>query len=248
MLAWRCLLAVVLLCPAAPSAAETLHLCADVNSRLPYLTPEGGGTTGRLVTQAAHEAGLEVEFHRVPMLRCRAEVVLNLLHGYPMTPYDPELFPIAAFPMRNGAVDPSRATVHARIMLYRRSGSKVAWSGTAIEGLERPVLISNGAILTRNALAKLKVAIDQNGQSSEVNFTKLVAGRGDVAAAFDFEGGRLMQLPRFAGKIEMLPLPLFEQTYYLAVTKRFQSRNQAAVETMWNAIGRLNQAAKTLKK
>jgi hypothetical protein len=247
MPALRLLLAAVLCCPALASAAK-LRLCVDVHPHPPYITPDGGGSAGRMIAMAAREAGFQLEIYNASIARCRAEIALNMAHAFPTTPYIPELQQIVDFPMRDGAADPARATMHARILLYRRTGTAITWDGVRLGGLARPVLVPTGSMLIPPFLKALGAPMDQNGQSMAINFVKLMAGRSDSLAGLEEEGERLLRDPRFAGKIEALPLPLFEQTYYLAVAKAYRADHGPEVEAMWDAIGRLNQAAKTQKK
>jgi polar amino acid transport system substrate-binding protein len=244
---WRLLAAAVVLLPGVSLAAK-LRVCADVNPHPPYLMPDGSGSAGRLVSQAAREAGFELEFSAVPLARCRAEVKINLLHGFPITPYMPGTLPFMSYPMRNGALDESRATARVRIMLYRRTGTAVRLEGGRVGGLTRPVLVASGSLSMYEALEAAGARVDDQGKSLEANFAKLMAGRGDAAAGFEEEGARLMALPEYAGKIEVLPRPLLAQSYYLSVSNHFYAEHGPAVEKMWNAIGRLNQSAKPLKK
>lgn len=244
---WRLLRAGLLLCPAL-AAGAALRLCTDAQPHAPYLTPDGGGTLGRLVSQAARDAGVEVQFHPASLARCRAEIALGLVHGFPMTPFMPGALPFAAYPMRDGGPDPSRAMVHARIMLFRRVGWWATWDGQRFFGLQRPVLAGTNSVAIAQALKASGAPMDDNGKSLEINFIKMMGGRSDMAAGFEAEGRRLLALPRFRGRIEMLPAPLLERTYYLAVSKSDYARNRELVDKMWNAIGRLNESAKTLEK
>ena len=247
MPSWRPWFAVLVLCPGIALGAK-LRLCTDVQPHLPYLTPEGGGTIGELVAAAARESGVEVEYQPASLARCRAEVALNLVHGFPMTPFLPEALPFAAYPMRGGAPDPARAVIHARIMLYRRIGAAATWNGKRIDGLARPVLVAAGSVAIQSTLNKAGVPMDDNAKSLDINFAKMLAGRGELAAGFEEEGRQLLRLPRYAGRIEMLRQPLLERSYYLAISRDYYKRNGPAVERMWNAIGRLNQSAKALEK
>jgi len=255
MSALRLLLAAVLcavscavVCSPALAAGARLRMCVDSHPHPPFIMPDGGGSAGRLIAAAARQAGFELEIYQASIARCRAEIGLNLAHGYPTTPYLAELLPIVDFPMRGGAPDPARATMRSRIMLFRRSGAGVTWDGVRLGGLARPVLVPSGSLMIPPFLKALGAPMDVSGQSMAINFVKLMAGRSDSLAGLEDEGERLLRDPRFAGKIEVLPLPLFEQTYYFAISRDFRARHGPAVEAMWDAIGRLNQAAKAHKK
>lgn len=234
------LIAAVLLCPGLALAAK-LRVCTDVHPHPPFLMPDGSGSAGRLVAAGAREAGFDLEFYAVPLARCRAEAEVNVVHGFPMTPYIPNVLPYARYPMRNGLPDVNRATMRARIMLYQRSGGPVTWNGRKVKGLVRPVLVPSGSLAMIDVLRKIGAPMDEQGRSLQANLSKLVAGRGDAAVGVWDEGAHLLTLPEFAGKIDMLPLPLHEQAYFLVVTKAFYAEHGPAVEVMWNVIGRENQ-------
>lgn len=230
-----------MLCPALAQAAK-LRVCTDVHPHPPFLMPDGSGSAGRLVAAGARAAGFDIEFYAVPLARCRVEAETNIVHGFPMTPYIPNVLPYARYPMRNGLPDVSRATMRARIMLYQRVGGPVTWNGRQVGGLVRPVLVPSGSLAMIDVLRKIGAPMDEQGRSLRANLSKLVAGRGDAAVGVWEEGVPLLTLPEFAGKIEMLPLPVHEQAYFLVVTKTFYAEHTGAVEAMWNKIGRLNQA------
>ncbi|SHG34699.1 hypothetical protein [Massilia sp. CF038] len=240
-------LVAVLFAPAFGLAAE-LRMCVDQHAHLPYLTPQGGGTVGRLVERAAREAGFKLTLLVAPVARCRVEVERGTAHAYPLTPYLPAVLPFAQYPMQGGLADSTRATVRARVALFRPVGGQVKFDGVSISGLDRKVLVPFGSLVLSEVLRARQVPFDQEGRSLAINFAKMLAGRGDAAAGFEAEGLQLMAQPPFAGKIEMLPLPLFEQTYYLGVSKDYYARHGVAVERLWDAIGRLNKAAEAQEK
>lgn len=241
------LLAGAMLCPGSALAAR-LRVCTDVHPHPPFLMPDGSGSAGRLVAAGARAAGFDLEFYPVPLARCRAEAEINVVHGFPMTPYIPNVLPYVRYPMRNGEPDASRATMRASIMLYQRVGGPVRWNGKKISGLEKPVLAPLGSLAMAEALRKVGAPMDVQGRSLQANLSKLLAGRGDAAVGVWEEGTQLLSQPEFAGKIEMLPLPLFEQAYFLVVTKAFYDEHGEAVETMWNKIGQLNQQRRNPRK
>ncbi|UUZ46963.1 hypothetical protein LP420_25370 [Massilia sp. B-10] len=168
------------------------------------------------------------------MARCRAEIERGLAHAYPLTPYACQVLPYVRYPMRGGQPDAARPTVHARVVLFRPVGGSVQWDGRRITGVERKVLLPYGSLLLPQAMAAYQVPFDQEGRSLAINFAKMLAGRGDAAARLQAEGLALIAQPAFSFyKIEALPLPLFETTYYLGVTKVFYAqrrRGRAHVE------------------
>ena len=240
---------VLMLSPASASAGEVaLRLCADINPRPPYMMPDGSGIADRRVAIAAREAGLIPQVFPVSLARCAAEVKAGLMHSFPMVPYKPEIFPFIVYPMRAGAVDVRRATLTARQMLFRPKGGSAGWDGTRITGVRRAVLVNAGSLPMIATLKSMNVPSDAHGKSLQVNLAKMLAGRGEAAIGFEGEGAALLTQAPFRDKVEMLPVPMQEVAFYLGVSRSFYDANRDAVEKMWDAVGRLNQAAKAQKK
>ena len=228
------LLGLPLACPAA-----TLRVCFDTRPHLPHLTPEGGGTVGLLIKMAAAETGVEIAGYSVPVTRCREEIRANRAAGFPTTPFTYELLDFLAFPMAQGVADPSRSVMSGRTLVFRRKGSKVDWDGKRFSQLKTPVLIVFGSSMVVQRLGALGVPFDDKGKGVEANFTKLLAGRADIAVAWESDAIPLLSKPEFAGKIEMLPQPFAVVPYYLAISKQFVADNPGVAEQLWNAIGRI---------
>jgi hypothetical protein len=238
MIVVRCCLLLLLLMPLAGSAAK-LRICFDTRPHLPHLTPEGGGTVGLLIKMAAAETGLEIDAYSVPVTRCREEIRANRAAGFPTTPYVPNEFNFLAFPMVQGGEDASRSVMSARTLVFRRKGNKVGWDGKQFMQLKTPVLIVFGSALLTNRLGAMGVAFDDKGKGVDANFSKLLAGRADLAVAWESDAMPLLSRPEFAGKIEVLPQPFAVVPYYLAISKQFVADNPGVAEQLWNAIGRI---------
>ncbi|MET0808246.1 MAG: hypothetical protein ABWX93_05745, partial [Pseudoxanthomonas sp.] len=202
-------------------AADTLRICTDDKPQLPYMTIDGGGLAGDLIRRAAAEQKLALTFHAAPIVRCRAELELGQADAFPMTPYTQSLLSLGAFPMRHGRVDPRRATMVARSTAYRLVGSRAGWDGRKFINLEGPVLVSSGAVFLIDRLRGMDVTFDDKGKGMEQVFMKLLAGRGSIAIGAGHLGHAQLKDPRFAGKIEPLPVQFFEQPYFLAVTRSY---------------------------
>jgi polar amino acid transport system substrate-binding protein len=233
-----CLLLLILLTPLAGTAAK-LRICFDTRPHLPHLTPEGGGTVGVLIKMAAAETGVEIEGYSVPVTRCREEIRANLAAGFPTTPYVPNEFNFLAFPMVQGGEDASRSVMSARTLVFRRKGNKVGWDGKQFHQLKTPVLIVFGSALLTYRLGQMGIPFDDKGKGVDSNFSKLLAGRADIAVAWESDAMPLLSRPEFAGKIEVLPQPFAVVPYYLAISKQFVADNPGVAEQLWSAIGRI---------
>ncbi len=238
MIAGRWCMLLLLSLPMVCSAA-TLRVCFDTRPHLPHLTPEGGGTVGLLIKMAAAEIGLDIAGYSVPVTRCREEIRANRAAGFPTTPYASELTDFLAFPMAQGTPDASRAVMNGRTMVFRRKGSKVDWDGKRFSHLGTPVLIVFGSSMVVQRLGAMQVPFDDKGKGVGENFSKLLAGRADIAVAWESDARALLSQPQFKGKIEVLPQPFADVPYFLAISKQFVAEHPGVAEQLWNAIGRI---------
>jgi polar amino acid transport system substrate-binding protein len=239
-----CLYAALLL--PAPAHALKLRLCVDARPHPPFLTPDGGGSVGALVRLAAAEAGVQLELYHAPVTRCREEIRANLADGYPSASYTPTWQTLLDYPMKKGRPDPARAVLFVRVLAYQRSGGNVGWDGKHFSRLSTPVLVSYGSVMIGDRLGAIQQPSDTTGKNLAVNFTKLAAGRGDVALGWENDGLALLDKPEFAGKVEPLAPPFAEEMFYLGLSKRFVLANPAAAEQLWAAIGRIKNSQAAL--
>lgn len=226
----------------APDGVLELRLCIEENPFPPLIYADRDGAIPILVRMAAQEAGLRVRFHRAPYLRCLAEVRAGQADGYPSTTPAIDGADAYVFPGHPGPPDPARATVTARVLVYRRVGAPVGWDGKVFSGLARPVLHDRSGLLVAQRLHALGVAADSSAKNAEANLSKLLAGRGDAVVTFETAATRLLSAPQFAGKVEALPQPFFVEDYYLGIAPAVHARHRERIEALWQAIARLRHA------
>ncbi len=224
---------------AVPAQAVTLRLCTDEQSRLPYITPQGTGMADLLIREAAREVGVTVEFRPAPISRCREEIRVHAVDGFPTVPYSPSVTEFMAFPMHGAEPDPGRAVSHIRSLVFRRIGTAASWDGARFVQLNTPVLVPFGSVLLLDRLTQMGVPLENTARGLEANFQKLLAGRAELAVGSEFTGAALMAQPQYTGKIEALPLPFSDEPYYLSVSKRFRDAHPDTVEKLWIAMARI---------
>lgn len=234
----RCWLAAALLLSAQAHAVK-LRLCVDARPHPPYLTPDGKGTVGLLLRLAAAEAGVELETRGAPVPRCREEIRAGLADGYPSASYTPTWRTLLDYPMKKGRPDPARAVLFVRVLAFQRKGGGAGWDGKRFASPDKPVLVAYGSVLIGDRLAALGQPSDTTGKNLEVSFTKLVAGRGDVALGWEQDGLALMGQPAFAGKVEALAQPFAEEQFHLGLSKRFCREHPETAMQLWAAVARV---------
>lgn len=227
---------------AAPATAVTLRLCTDEQSRLPYITPQGTGMADMLIREAAKEVGVTVEFRPAPITRCREEIRVHAMDGFPTVPYSASITKFMAFPMHGTEPDASRAVGNIRALVFRRVGTQAAWDGARFAQLTTPVLVPFGSVLLLDRLTQMGIPLENTARGLEANFQKLMAGRAELAVGSEFTGTVLMGQPQYAGKIEALPAPFTDEPYYLGVSKRFRDANPGVMEKLWNTMARIRKS------
>jgi len=228
---------------ASPAAAVTLRLCTDEQSRLPYITPQGTGMADMLIKEAAREVGITVEFRPAPITRCREEIRVNAVDGFPTVPYSASVTEFMAFPMHGTAPDAARAVGNIRALVFRRVGTPAAWDGARFTQLTTPVLVPFGSVLLLDRLTQMGIPLENTARGLEANFQKLLAGRAELAVGSEFTGMVLLGQAQYAGKIEALPAPFTDEPYYLGVSKRFRDTHPDLMEKLWNAMTRIRKSA-----
>lgn len=224
---------------AAVSQSKPLSICMDELSHPPHLLPNGEGLTPLLIRTAAAQVGVQVEFHRAPLLRCLEEVRIGVAHGYPSGSVMAAQASGFMLPRTAGRPDTARATLTARMTVFRRKGTAVEWNGRNFQNLRQPVLIPSGSLMMRERLGRMNVAVDDQAKQVEQNFLKLLAGRGDLVISFENDGLALLEQPRYGDAIEALPQPFTEQHYYLLLSEAYYTANREQMEALWTAIGRV---------
>ncbi|NHZ42983.1 hypothetical protein [Massilia aquatica] len=177
------------------------------------------------------------------MVRCREEIRAGVADGFPTAPYTPSLTSFMSFPMHGAAPDNTRAVMLARAMVFRRKGSALDWDGKQFSHRNLPVLVPFGAVLLLDRLQAMGVPHDDKGKTLDLIFAKLAAQRGDAAIGAEYSGIAHLTEPRFATQLEMLPVPFSEEPYFLGVASDYHSAHPAAVERLWDAIGRIGKSA-----
>ncbi|MFA9219451.1 MAG: hypothetical protein ACEQSK_20425 [Sphingomonadaceae bacterium] len=201
---------------------------------------DGQGTVQVLVRNAARNVGLQVEFRTAPAYRCLEEMKRNLNQGYPVAAHSVAVSESCTFPMQNHAPDPQRATVMLRAVFYRRVGAAVGWDGKQLTGVQQPVLTQRAQLMLAERLRARGIRFDQGASDAAGNFAKLIAGRGELALAYESDAQPLLKSPPFAEKIEALPVPFLMEPFFLCLSRPFRDADPERAERLWNEIGRLN--------
>ncbi len=224
---------------AAPANSAVLKICIDNQPHPPFVLPDRDGLLQTMARQAADVADYKIDFIAAPIARCREMVRTGDVDGFLAATYIKANLSSYVYPLKRGEIDNARAVVTASIAVYRKRGVNAGWDGKQFSKLHSKVLIPFGVFLLEERLSDLKVEFDNGARSNAANFDKLLAGRGELAVMNRNDGRQLLEDPRFAGKIEALPINFSEEAFFLVLSRAFYRKAPQQAETIWNEIGKL---------
>jgi len=126
-----------------------------------------------------------------------------------------------------------------RIMVFRTRDSRADWDSRSFRGLDKPLLYLSGRTTLKVLLAGMGVPTVDTARNSKQLALMLLKGRGSLAIDHEHQVERLVAMPEFRGRLEVLPTPLAEGAIYLAVGRQVYERHSQIVEAIWNDIGAL---------
>lgn len=217
-------------------AAETLRMCVDDRPHPPFLYADRDGSVQTLVRMAAAQAGIPIEILPMPVRRCKAAVQRHAIDAMLMTAFVTTNASFMAFPIRDGRPDQDKAVATAYAKVFRRKGSSASWDGVRFSNVQRPVLVPTGYAFISDQLAQAQVPFDEGARHADQNFMKLLGSRADLVILPENDGMELLRDPKWAARIEDLPVPFNAQDFYLAFSTRYFQRQPDMAAAFWRAI------------
>ena len=242
--ALRLLAAAVLLSSGLPAAAQvrepqrplTLKLCIADIAFPPLTAPDGSGTLQVGLRRLADELSIRVDNLMAPRRRCVEELRNGLVDAI-FTAYSEERAGMMRFPMQGNQPDAAQSMVEQALLIYRRKGEPVDWDSMRFHGLDNGAIGVMRGFEYGHALAVLGVPVDDGAVTGEQLLRKLMAGHVAVAIMNPTEAEVLVQR-LFPGRVEALAEPFHLYPVYLAIRPAFYAAHAAAVDRLWQAIGR----------
>lgn len=238
---WSLLPGLMLAAPLWLHAAPLeLRLCIFDQPLSPMTFPDGCGHSLELLRRASASQPVAIRQMVAPRAQCMTRLRSGEVDAM-VAAFMPERMDYAAFPMKDGAIDPARAVGALTFSVSRRRGATVRWDGKQFVGLGRQPVGAQPDMLHMDLLRHLNVVVDDSGADLERMFERLAHNR--VAAVVTEQGEAATLIARtYRNEIETLPMPFQQTAMYLAVNKAFYRRHPAQIEAYWTAIG---QAART---
>lgn len=240
------MLTAMLIAPGHGSAAETRMTLATIPESIPAVRPDGSlapqqrpGFRVEVLRAAGKSCGANVQFLPVPWQRALDMVRVGTVDGAFSASYSEERAGFAAFPMRNGAPDPSRAMKGYTYNLYLHPDSRLAWDGKALAvpaDSGRRVIVERGSAGVELATRLGLEAVPVSGYANMVRM--LTERRADGLIAIDAYIDRyLAEHPHLSGSVRELRPPLEARHGYVMFSRAFHVANTKLAECFWKAVG-----------
>ena len=199
------------------------------------IDPQRPGLTVELLRLIEPRVGARFEFQRVPWARSMYLLETNQVDAVFHGSYVEERARIAAYPMRDGKPDASRAVFVQSYYLYTRRGSRLAWDGKRLVA-DGPIGTTRGYSVARR-LQELGARVEEENDPPS-SMRKVLAGRLEAYAELEnMASAVLSRHPAEMRGIVKLQPALRTEPYYLLLSKGFQARDPALAERIWSAIG-----------
>ncbi len=225
--------------PAQAAPGERITLCFERQEVRPWRTLHLDGLNFELLAEVARRTGVSFDYQSMPWKRCLEQLKANQVDGAFSVSFSRERMALGAYPgVAAGAPHPQADTAKRMHMdsyvLVRPRGSRLDWDGKTFRNLDGRIGFQLGYSVG-HFLRAHGVAIDEGSQRSDELAQKLVAGRLAGAALGGRTTAQLMRGP-YASRLEVLPLPLLDQAYYLVLSHDFAARQPQLAARLWDAV------------
>lgn len=209
----------------------------------PFLNndPERLGLSEKLMKLAGRNAGLDVQFTRLPIARCRALVQDGAFDAF-IAPEAAAALPNLQFPrLADGSIDAGRRLVQVRMRWVQRVDATWTWDGSAVEGFppEGRVGFRQGYLGGVPAVRALGLRLDQTAASAEQLLRMVALGRLAAAVLIDVELDAALRTHAHVA-LRVLDKPLRVELYHAAVSGH---SSKAHAEAWWRQFALLRDSA-----
>lgn len=234
---WLSAVVVGMLWTGGAQAAEVLRAAYEDKALPPYymddstvVDAERPGVSIELVREAAKEAGIEVEFVRMPWVRCLKSLQKGDIDITFNASFKEERQENGVYPTVNGKPDPARRITALTYALYRLKDSPVSWNGKILAGLDGPVGVQSGYSIIED-LARMGIKTEE-AQASITNFKKLSSKRIPAVAALQENGDAELASGEFPN-VEKVSPPLVTKDYFVMFSHQFYNAKRPVAERFW---------------
>lgn len=226
-------------------AAEVLRAAYEDEAQPPYFIgssssfdPDRPGVSIELVKAAAKAVGMEVEFIRMPWVRCLKSLQKGEVDAVFNSSFREDRMEFGVYPMAAGKPDAERRIATLTYSLYRVKGSPVNWNGKAIDGLDGPVGVQSGYSIIGD-LTRMGVKIEE-AQASVTNFKKLASKRIPAVVTLESNGDGVLATGEFPN-VEKVTPPLVTKDYFVMFSHQFYDGKRPLAEALWTKIAEVRE-------
>lgn len=238
-------LMVVLLLSWGPQAttAQVRITLATIPESIPAVRPDGSlnpnerpGFRVEVLRSAAKACGINVNFLPVPWQRALEMVRTGAVDGAFSASWSQERASFGAFPLRNGAPDPTKAMKGYTYNLYVHPDSRLNWDGRAVaSGGGRKVIVERGSAAVELAARLGLEPIPVAGYANMVRM--LIERRADGLIGIDAHvEQQLAENPRLAPGVKEIRPPLEARHGYVMFSRNFHTAHTSLAECFWKAL------------
>lgn len=226
-------------------AAEIVRAAYEDKSLPPYYTgtsevvdADAPGVSVELMREAAKAAGLEIQFVRMPWVRCLKSLQRGDVDVIFNSSFKEDRQEMGVYPMAGGKPDSSKRLATISYALYRLKGSAVAYDGKSITGLDGGAVGASSGYSIIEDLARMGVKTEEAADTA-ANFRKLALKRIPAVAAQEAQADPM--LVNFANIEKVMPL-LVSKDYFAMASHQFYGTRRDVAERLWAKIAELRDA------
>lgn len=227
---------------------DVIRVCIASKPYPPLTHPEVETPIQARIRKAAESQGFAIEFLPLPWRRCVHDVSADVLDGVVGVGDRVAQDQALAFPIKDAQLDRRRILSDVRFRFFRRVGDPVDWDGRHFHGLDGPVLMIGMVGEIRLDLQLTGVVIADSATGPQELARMLLANRGNLAVDSQERIQLVMGDPEFAGRLEMLDIPLGGRSTLLAFAPHLYRQYPQRIEALWDEYARLMEAEEVAGK
>ncbi len=195
--------------------------------------PANPGIAVEILQKGFAEAGMPLDLVRLPNRRVLDSLKTGEIDGAFLFSYNDERNRYAAYPSKNGEIDPGRRLSRQTYVLYKRADSTLFLDGEFIGNLRTEIAANSGFSIAEDLRSRGIPVLEV--ETTALAFGMLMAGRVDGYAVMDNTGDPYLRKAGI-GNVVKLPQPLSSKDYFLIFGRRFAATNPALVERIWDQM------------
>ncbi|VXC44722.1 transporter substrate-binding domain-containing protein [Massilia sp. 9I] len=225
--------------PAQAVPSERITLCFERQEVRPWRTLHLDGLNFELLAEVARRTGVSFDYQSMPWKRCLEQLKANQVDGAFSVSFSRERMALGAYPGVAAGAPIPRPTPPSAC-----TWTPMCWCVPAAVGsigtARRSAIWTEGSAsssATRSDTSCARMA-SQSTRAASAPTSWRKSSWPDAWPAHQLGGRTTAQLMRgpYASRLEVLPLPLLDQAYYLVLSHDFAARQPQLAARLWDAV------------